>query len=124
MQDNYTKTSTRRPTRKDAITEEEPREEIELDEEFYRFSQLPDALFSDTVLSFKARCLYAVMFGFAWSPQRTMFAGQRTLAERLGASERSVRRGMVELRDRGWLTSRRRGPGQTMFHKLWVTPQK
>ncbi len=72
------------------------------------FTQLPNYVLKDKHLSFGARLTYAVLLSYAWQ-EESCFPGQERIAIDLGTSERSIRRFLVELKDRGFIDWKQQG---------------
>ena len=87
------------------------------------FTQVPNVILTDAVLSVGAKLAYAMLLKYAWSSE-ACFPGQQTLAKDMGAGERSVRTYLKELENVGYLEVKQRGLGQTNYYRLHVTVQK
>src|SRR2546423_2075404 len=72
------------------------------------FTQLPNYVLKDKKLSFGARLTYAVLLSYAWQ-EESCFPGQERIAKDLSTSERSIRRFLVELKERGFLGWKQQG---------------
>lgn len=79
------------------------------------FAQVPNDLITDTRLSSHAVRLWALLDRYAGSKGGAM-PSRATLATDLGISEATVKRGLGELADNGWITRRRMGPSN-----VWET---
>lgn len=72
------------------------------------FTQLPRYVLNDQRLSFGARLTYAVLLSYAWQEERC-FPGQKRMARDLGSTDRSVRKFLNELRQKGLISWKRQG---------------
>lgn len=81
------------------------------------FTQLPNYVLRDKDLSFGARLAFAVLLSYAWQ-QDSCFPGQGKMAEDLGTHERSVRRYLQELKDRGYIDWKQRGLNRTNVYYI------
>lgn len=72
------------------------------------FGVIPSELICDREISKKARLLGCLLWTYRAKDTGEAYPSQKTLGDRLGASERTVSRWTKELRDRGWLSSARR----------------
>ncbi len=81
------------------------------------FTQIPNALLNDKLLSFAAKAVYSKLLSYAWSNNR-VFPGEDTMAEDLGTSQPTVSRALGELEGDGWLEIVRRGQGKTNVYIL------
>lgn len=79
------------------------------------FAMVPKELVLDSSLSRDARLLYTTLASYAPNP----FPGQQALAESMGASDRSIRNWMIELKEAGWVTWKKRGMSQTNLYRLF-----
>ena len=89
----------------------------------YGFTQVPNFILTNKTLSVGAKLYYAMLLKYAREKDEC-FPGQRTLAEDMGSSERSVRTYQKELEDAELLTVTQRGLGQTSLYKLDLTVQR
>jgi hypothetical protein len=87
------------------------------------FTQVPNFLLTKQELSVGAKLAYAMLLKYAWGDD-ACFPGQVTLAEDMGAAERSVRTYLKELESSGLLEIERRGLGKTNLYKLYLTIKK
>jgi len=60
------------------------------------FTQIPNVILTNKDLSIGAKLTYSMLLKYCWYDNKC-FPGQETLAENLGASERSVRTWLKEL---------------------------
>lgn len=72
------------------------------------FTQLPHYVLKDKRLSFGAKLTYAVLLSYAWQ-EDSCFPGQERLATDLSTSERSIRRFLVELKNREFIDWKQQG---------------
>lgn len=72
------------------------------------FTQLPNYVLKDKKLSFGARLTFAVLLSYAWQDE-SCFPGQDRMAVDLSTSERSIRRFLQELKDRGFIEWKQQG---------------
>ena len=87
------------------------------------FTQVPNIILTDKTLSVGAKLSYAMLLKYAWS-QDACFPGQQTLADDMGAGERSIRTYLKELEDIGYLEVKQRGLGKTNLYRLFLTVTK
>lgn len=89
------------------------------------FTQVPNVLINNTVLSAQAKLAYAKLLSYAWNNER-VFPGQERMATELGSSQPTIARAIKELEEEGWLEIERRGQGKTNIYilKHTVTPKK
>ena len=87
------------------------------------FTQVPNIILTDKSLSIGAKLTYAMLLKYAWSKD-DCFPGQQTLADDMGAGERSVRTYLKELEDAGFLEVKQRGLGKTNLYRLFLTVTK
>ena len=87
------------------------------------FTQVPNVILTDKTLSVGAKLSYAMLLKYAWS-QDACFPGQQTLADDMGAGERSIRTYLKELEDIGYLEVKQRGLGKTNLYRLFLTVTK
>ena len=87
------------------------------------FTQVPNVILTDKTLSVGAKLSYAMLLKYAWS-QDACFPGQQTLANDMGAGERSIRTYLKELEDVGFLEVKQRGLGKTNLYRLFLTVTK
>ena len=81
------------------------------------FTQIPNYVLRDHSLSLGARLAYTMLLSYAWQESRC-FPGQARLATDLGVDERSVRRYLVELREKGYVDWRQRGFGRPNLYYI------
>jgi len=81
------------------------------------FTQIPNYVLRDRSLSLAARLVYTMLLSYAWQEERC-FPGQARLAADLGVDERSVRRYLAELRERGYVDWDQRGLGKTNVYYI------
>ena len=72
------------------------------------FTSVPNAVLFAPDLSMAAKCLYAVILGFAWQEDEC-FPGQERLAEACGCTDRTVRKYLDELKEYGLISWVQRG---------------
>lgn len=97
---------------------------IENEALLHGFTQIPNYVLGDQSLSLGARLIYTMLLSYAWQEKRC-FPGQARLAADLGVDERSVRRYLVELRDRGYVDWKQRGLGKTnIYYILDITKRE
>lgn len=87
------------------------------------FTQVPNVILIDKVISVGAKLAYAMLLKYAWS-EAACFPGQVKLAEDMGAGERSIRTYLKELEDAGYLEVTQRGLGKTNLYRLHVTVRR
>ena len=87
------------------------------------FTQVPNVILTDKTLSVGAKLAYAMLLKYAWSKD-ACFPGQQTLADDMGAGERSIRTYLKELEDVGFLEVKQRGLGKTNLYRLFLTVTK
>ena len=87
------------------------------------FTQVPNVILTDKTLSVGSKLTYAMLLKYAWS-QDACFPGQQTLANDMGAGERSIRTYLKELEDVGFLEVKQRGLGKTNLYRLFLTVTK
>jgi hypothetical protein len=86
----------------------------------YGFTQVPNFILTKKELSVGAKLAYAMLLKYAWGDE-ACFPGQVTLANDMGAAERSVRTYLKELESASLLEIERRGLGKTNLYKLYLT---
>jgi biotin operon repressor len=86
------------------------------------FTQVPNFILTNKNLSVGGKLYYAMLLKYA-REKDYCFPGQKTLAEDIGSSERSVRTYQKELEDAGFLEVTQRGLGKTSIYKLDLTVQ-
>lgn len=89
----------------------------------FGFTQVPNFILTNTMLSVGGKLAYAMLLKYAWSDD-ACYPGQRKLAHDIGAGERSVRTYLKELEDAGFLEVKQRGLGKTNVYKLFLTIKK
>lgn len=72
------------------------------------FTQLPNYILRDKLLSFGARLTFAVLLSYAWQ-EGSCFPGQGRMAGDLGTTDRSIRTFLGELKARGYIDWRQQG---------------
>ena len=87
------------------------------------FTQVPNFILTKKELSVGAKLAYAMLLKYAWADQ-ACFPGQMTLAQDMGAGERSVRTYLKELETAGSLEIKQRGLGKTNLYRLHLTVHK
>jgi hypothetical protein len=86
----------------------------------YGFTQVPNFILTKKELSVGAKLAYAMLLKYAWGDD-ACFPGQVTLANDMGAAERSVRTYLKELESAELLEIEQRGLGKTNLYKLYLT---
>ena len=81
------------------------------------FTQIPNYVLRDTVLSAGARLAFAMLLSYAWQKE-SCFPGQETLATDIGVSTRMVRMYLAELRDRGYIDWKQQGLNKTNIYYI------
>jgi hypothetical protein len=81
------------------------------------FTQVPNFIFNDKVLSFAAKVVYGKLLSYAWF-NNYVFPGQDTMAQEMGTSQPTVARAIAELQKVGYLDIERRGQGMTNLYTL------
>ena len=84
------------------------------------FTQVPNTILTNKEISVGAKLAYAMLLKYAWAKE-ACFPGQATLAEDMGAGERSVRRYLDELELAQLLEVEQRGLGMTNLYRLYLT---
>jgi Helix-turn-helix domain len=87
------------------------------------FTQVPNFILTNKVLSVGAKLAYAMLLKYAWSDD-ACFPGQQTLADDMGSSERSIRSYLKELEEQSLLEVNQRGLGKTNVYRLFITVPK
>ena len=87
------------------------------------FTQVPNFILTNKDLSVGAKLAYAMLLKYHWT-NNAVYPGQQTLANEMGAGERSVRTYLKELEDAKLLEVTQRGLGKTNLYSLHVTVQK
>jgi hypothetical protein len=84
------------------------------------FTQVPNFILTNKTISVGAKLAYAMLLKYAWSND-ACFPGQVTLAEDMGATDRSVRTYLKELESAELLEITQRGLGKTNLYRLHLT---
>jgi hypothetical protein len=84
------------------------------------FTQVPNFILTKQDLSVGAKLSYAMLLKYAWDND-ACFPGQATLANDMGAAERSIRTYLKELEAGGLLEIVQRGLGKTNLYRLHLT---
>lgn len=84
------------------------------------FTQVPNFILTKKEISVGAKLAYAMLLKYAWGND-ACFPGQVTLANDMGAAERSVRTYLKELESAGLLEIEQRGLGKTNLYRLYLT---
>ncbi len=84
------------------------------------FTQVPNFILTKSDISVGAKLAYAMLLKYAWNND-ACFPGQTTLAQDMGAAERSVRRYLKELEKGELLEIKQRGLGKTNLYRLHLT---
>jgi len=87
------------------------------------FTQVPNFILTKKDLSVGGKLAYAMLLKYAWNND-ACFPGQVTLAEDMGAGERSVRTYLKELKTAGLLEITQRGLGKTNLYRLYLTVKR
>ena len=87
------------------------------------FTMVPNFLLTHEGLSVGAKLTYAMLLKYHWT-NNDVFPGQKTLAEEMGAGERSVREYLKELETANFLEIKQRGLGKTNLYHLHISVQK
>jgi len=82
-----------------------------------KFTQVPNSILHDNSISQSARFLYTVLLSFAWNKKK-VFPSHDRLAEKTGYSERTVKRCLIELREKKLISWKRRGFNKTNIYTL------
>lgn len=99
--------------------DERPERTIIVEDEAWRhgFTQVPNVVLRNPLISVGAKLAYAVLLSYAWQ-ERSCFPGQERMAEDMGCSPRSVIHYLQELHDRKIIEVQRRGQGRTNLYRL------
>ncbi|SFF97487.1 Helix-turn-helix domain-containing protein [Desulfotomaculum arcticum] len=81
------------------------------------FTSIPNKVLFSPGLSMPAKCLYAILLGFAWQEDEC-FPGQERLAQAAGCTDRTVRKYLDELKQCGLLSWVQRGLNQTNIYYI------
>jgi hypothetical protein len=84
------------------------------------FTQVPNFILTKSDISVGAKLAYAMLLKYAWANE-ACFPGQITLAQDMGAAERSVRTYLKELEAAELLEIKQRGLGKTNLYRLFLT---
>jgi Helix-turn-helix domain len=84
------------------------------------FTQVPNFILTNKDISVGAKLAYAMLLKYAWNND-ACFPGQVTLAEDMGATDRSVRTYLKELETADLLEITQRGLGKTNLYRLYLT---
>ncbi|MGH7940246.1 MAG: helix-turn-helix domain-containing protein [Limisphaerales bacterium] len=84
------------------------------------FTQVPNFILTNSKISVGAKLAYAMLLKYAWDND-ACFPGQVTLAQDMGAAERSVRTYLKELEKVELLEIKQRGLGKTNLYRLHLT---
>ena len=84
------------------------------------FTQVPNFILTNEVLSVGAKLAYAMLLKYAWADD-ACFPGQAKLAKDTGSAERSIRTYLKELETAGFLGITQRGLGKTNLYRLFLT---
>ena len=84
------------------------------------FTQVPNFILTNKEISVGAKLAYAMLLKYAWDND-ACFPGQVTLAQDMGAAERSVRTYLKELETVELLEIKQRGLGKTNLYRLHLT---
>lgn len=86
------------------------------------FTQVPNFILTNKDISVGAKLAYAMLLKYAWGDD-ACFPGQATLADDMGAAERSIRTYLNELETAKLLEIKQRGLGKTNLYRLHLTVQ-
>lgn len=81
------------------------------------FTQVPNFILRDSVLSAGAKVAYAMFLSYAWHND-SCFPGQDRLAEDMGVTRPRVTQLIGELEDAGLVSITRRGQGKTNIYNI------
>ena len=81
------------------------------------FTQIPNYVLRDIVLSAGARLTFAMLLSYAWQ-EDSCFPGQERLAVDLGVSDRAVRKYLTELKERGYIDWKQQGLNKTNIYYI------
>src|SRR3954447_16532409 len=84
------------------------------------FTQVPNFILTKKDISVGAKLSYAMLLKYAWDND-ACFPGQATLADDMGAAERSIRTYLKDLEMAGLLEIVQRGLGKTNLYRLHLT---
>ncbi len=84
------------------------------------FTMVPNFLLTKEDMSVGAKLAYAMLLKYAWSNE-ACFPGQVTLANDMGATDRSIRTYLKELETAELLEIKQRGLGKTNLYRLHLT---
>lgn len=87
------------------------------------FTQIPNMILTNKDLSIGAKLTYSMLLKYCWYDNKC-FPGQETLADNLGASERSVRTWLKELDGYGIIKIKQRGLGKVNLYEVYKTVKK
>lgn len=87
------------------------------------FTQIPNVILTNKDLSIGAKLTYSMLLKYCWYDNKC-FPGQETLANNLGASERSVRTWLKELDTYGIIKIKQRGLGKVNLYEVYKTVKK
>lgn len=101
------------------MTEQEKQTGVVLEDENLRggFTQVPNVILRDPVISSNAVRLYALLLSYAWQEEQC-FPGQDRLGEQMGVDARTVRRVMDELIENRLIKVERRGLGKPNIYYI------
>jgi hypothetical protein len=81
------------------------------------FTQIPNFILKDPLLSVGAKVAYSMFLSYAWHND-SCFPGQERLAEDMGMSRSRVTEFIGELEKAGLVSIQRRGQGKTNFYPI------
>src|SRR4051812_17790759 len=84
------------------------------------FTQVPNFILTKKNISVGAKLAYAMLLKYAWYDD-ACFPGQIKLADDMGATDRSIRTYLKELKAAALLEIKQRGLGKTNLYRLHVT---
>jgi hypothetical protein len=87
------------------------------------FTQVPNFILTKKDISVGAKLAYAMLLKYAWAND-ACFPGQITLAQDMGAAERSIRTYLKELETADLLEIKQRGLGKTNLYRLHLNSRR
>jgi Helix-turn-helix domain len=81
------------------------------------FTQIPNCVLRNRVLSMGAKLAYGILLSYAWQ-DKSCFPGHERMAEDIGCSVRSVIAYLKELDEEHVIAITRRGQGRTNLYRL------
>jgi len=83
------------------------------------FTQIPNIILESKDLTGNAKLCYTMLLRYAWQND-FCFPGQDKLAGDMGVTSRSVRNYLAELKEKGFVSVRRRGLGKTNIYTVYA----